>query len=55
MRHDLPSHGHPARTVTRRLAWLAIGLAAATLTVIQVTRHGAGALALALTLAIAPT
>jgi hypothetical protein len=37
MRHDLPSHGHPARTVTRRLAWLAIGLAAATLTVIQVT------------------
>ncbi|HZA83489.1 MAG TPA: DUF4260 family protein [Actinomycetes bacterium] len=54
MRHDLPSHGHPARTVTRRLAWLAIGLAAATLTVIQVTRHGAGALALAVTLAIAP-
>lgn len=43
MRHALPS-----------LAWLALGLAAATLTVIQVSRHGSGALALAVVLAVAP-
>ena len=56
MQHALPSHaqGHAARTVTRRLAWLAVGLAAATLTVIQVSRHGSGALALAVTFAVAP-
>ena len=54
MQHALPAHADPVRTVTRRLAWLAVGLAAATLTVIQVTRHGSGALALAVTLAIAP-
>jgi hypothetical protein len=54
MQHALPSHAHPTRTVIRRLAWLALGLAAATLTVIQVTRHGTGALALAVVLAVAP-
>jgi hypothetical protein len=27
MQHALPSHAHPNRTVTRRLAWLAVGLA----------------------------
>jgi hypothetical protein len=27
MRHALPTHAHPARTVSRRLAWLAhVGL-----------------------------
>jgi hypothetical protein len=56
VQHALPAHPHPhpVRTVTRRLAWLAVGLAAATLTVIQVSRLGSGAVALALALAIAP-
>jgi hypothetical protein len=54
MHHALPGHAHPAPAVSHRLAWLALGLAAATLTVLQVTRHGTGALALAVTLAIAP-
>lgn len=54
MQHALPLHAHPAQTVIRRLAWLALGLAAATLTVLQVTRHGTGALALSVTLAVAP-
>ena len=47
MQHALPTHAHPVRTLTRRLAWLAVALAAATLTVIQATRHGSGALAVA--------
>jgi hypothetical protein len=33
-------HGHAALPGSRRLAWLALGLAAATLTVIQVSGHG---------------
>jgi hypothetical protein len=54
MQNAIPTHAHPARTVIRRLAWLILGLAAATLTVIQVTSHGTGALALAVALAVAP-
>jgi hypothetical protein len=54
MQPAMPTHAHRTRTVTRRLAWLALGLAAATLTVVQVGGHGTGALALAVALAIAP-
>jgi len=54
MQHALPSQAHPARTLTRRLGWLVLGLAAAALTVIQVARFGSGALALAGILAVAP-
>jgi hypothetical protein len=54
MQPAMHTHARPARTVTRRLAWLTLGLTAATFTVIQVSGHGTAALAVAVALAIAP-
>jgi hypothetical protein len=50
----LRAHAHTARSVGAHRAWLAVGVAAAMLAVIQVARHGPGALTVALVLAIAP-
>jgi hypothetical protein len=54
MQPAMPTHAHPTRSVVRRLGWLALGLVAAVLTVIQVSGHGTGALVLAVALAVAP-
>jgi hypothetical protein len=48
---------HPLTRATRpaaRLAWLGLFLVATTLVVVQVARHGPGALALAIALVVAP-
>jgi hypothetical protein len=50
-------HAHPLTRATRpaaRLAWLGLFLVATTLVVVQVARHGPGALALAIALVVAP-
>jgi hypothetical protein len=54
MQLAMRTHTRPTRIVARRLGWLALGLVAATLTVLQVSGHGSGALALAVALAVAP-
>ena len=54
MQPAMPIYAHPTRSVARRPGWLALGLVAAVLTVIQVSGHGTGALVLAVALAIAP-
>jgi Domain of unknown function (DUF4260) len=47
------AHAQTARSVGAHRAWLAVGVAAAMLAVIQVARHGAGAPTVALAVAIA--
>jgi Domain of unknown function (DUF4260) len=54
MQPAMPIYAHPTWSVARRLGWLALALVAAVLSVIQVSGHGTGALALAVALAVAP-
>jgi hypothetical protein len=48
------AHAHTVPSLATHSVWLALGLVAAMLTVIQVARYGAGALTVALALAITP-
>ena len=48
------AHPHTPRSPARRIAWLALGLLCVAFAVFEVAKHGRGALALALTFAIAP-
>jgi hypothetical protein len=50
----MPGRAAAARSVARRLPWLALGLFATAFAVFEVAKHGSGALALAIAFALAP-